>query len=190
MAALRMGGASSMRSVMVQGARRGGMGMQSMYTSGASRQIFSRLSSQTVRNTSTNSNSVLRAAKHASTTGFTLPKTASKATNSNAQSVFRRLFSNTRFRRTADPTPNLNSPPQKSLSLGERLKKLSREYGWSAVGVYFLLSALDFPFCYLFVRTLGTDRIGEWFFFSSSGPALVGRRSSQCLDGNVSAKRT
>ncbi len=25
-----------------------------------------------------------------------------------------------------------------------------------------MLSALDFPFCYLLVRTLGTDRIGEW----------------------------
>ena len=42
------------------------------------------------------------------------------------------------------------------------MKKLSREYGWSALGVYLALSALDFPFCYLLVRTLGTDRIGEW----------------------------
>lgn len=25
-----------------------------------------------------------------------------------------------------------------------------------------MLSALDFPFCYLLVRTLGTDRIGDW----------------------------
>jgi hypothetical protein len=39
------------------------------------------------------------------------------------------------------------------------LKKLSREYGWSAVGVYFALSVLDFPFCFLLVRTVGTDRI-------------------------------
>jgi len=42
------------------------------------------------------------------------------------------------------------------------LRKLSREYGWSALGVYLSLSALDFPFCYLLVRTLGTERIGEW----------------------------
>jgi hypothetical protein len=46
-------------------------------------------------------------------------------------------------------------------SLGAKMKKLSREYGWSAVGVYFFLSALDFPFCYLLVRTVGTDRIGK-----------------------------
>ncbi|KAH6712806.1 hypothetical protein BKA61DRAFT_61708 [Leptodontidium sp. MPI-SDFR-AT-0119] len=68
-----------------------------------------------------------------------------------------------------NPTPNLGSPGGASAaaeaeptSLGGRLKKLSREYGWSAVGVYFLLSAADFPFCYLLVKYLGTDRIGRW----------------------------
>ncbi|KAI1616402.1 hypothetical protein EDD37DRAFT_80256 [Exophiala viscosa] len=54
------------------------------------------------------------------------------------------------------------SPPEGNLSIRDRLKKLSREYGWSAVGVYLALSALDFPFCFLAVRTLGTDRIGRW----------------------------
>ena len=58
-----------------------------------------------------------------------------------------------------DPTANLGSPPA---SLSQRLKKLSREYGWSALGVYIALSALDFPFCFLAVRWLGTDRIGHW----------------------------
>ncbi|GAB7365250.1 hypothetical protein MBLNU230_g6334t1 [Neophaeotheca triangularis] len=29
------------------------------------------------------------------------------------------------------------------------------------MGVYLLLSALDFPFCFLAVRLLGTDRIGQ-----------------------------
>lgn len=50
--------------------------------------------------------------------------------------------------------------PEK-LSLSQRIKKLSKEYGWTAVGVYFGLSLLDFPFCFLLVRTLGTDRIGK-----------------------------
>ncbi|EXJ77462.1 hypothetical protein A1O3_09688 [Capronia epimyces CBS 606.96] len=54
------------------------------------------------------------------------------------------------------------SGPQEKLSLSQRLKKLSREYGWSALGVYLLLTALDFPFCFLAVRLLGTDRIGHW----------------------------
>lgn len=81
-----------------------------------------------------------------------------------------RPFHSSRARRNGkpvspDPTPNLHSPkgtaeaePQ---SLGAKMRKLSREYGWSALGVYFALTALDFPFCYLFVRQMGTDRIGE-----------------------------
>lgn len=60
-----------------------------------------------------------------------------------------------------NPTPNLGSP-EPSLSLTQRLRKLSREYGWSALGVYLLLAAVDFPFCFLAVRWLGTDRIGHW----------------------------
>jgi len=53
------------------------------------------------------------------------------------------------------------SIPEGSLSISQRLKKLSREYGWSAVGVYLALSVLDFPFCFLLVRTIGTDKIAE-----------------------------
>ncbi|MCJ1295150.1 hypothetical protein MMC34_006711 [Xylographa carneopallida] len=60
-----------------------------------------------------------------------------------------------------DPTPNLNSP-EPSLTLSQRMRKLSREYGWSAVGVYLLLTAIDFPFCFIAVRAIGTERIGEW----------------------------
>lgn len=42
------------------------------------------------------------------------------------------------------------------------MRKLSREYGWTVVGVYGLLSVLDFPLCYLAVKLLGTDRIGRY----------------------------
>lgn len=48
-----------------------------------------------------------------------------------------------------------------NLSLSARLKKLSREYGWAAVGVYLGLSVLDFPFCFLLVRVVGTEKIGQ-----------------------------
>lgn len=50
-------------------------------------------------------------------------------------------------------------------TLGARMKRLSREYGWTAVGVYAALSALDFPFCYALVSVLGTDRIGKFGIF-------------------------
>lgn len=49
---------------------------------------------------------------------------------------------------------------EESLSLSARLRKLSREYGWAAAGVYLGLSVLDFPFCFLLVQWAGTERIG------------------------------
>lgn len=51
------------------------------------------------------------------------------------------------------------SKPAQSVS--DRFKELSRKYGWAAVGVYLGLSVLDFPFCFLAVRLVGPDRIGE-----------------------------
>lgn len=42
------------------------------------------------------------------------------------------------------------------------MRKLSREYGYAALGVYLALTALDLPFCYLAVSYLGTERIGHW----------------------------
>ncbi len=42
------------------------------------------------------------------------------------------------------------------------MRKLSREYGWTALGVYLALSALDFPFCFAAVRLLGIERIGHY----------------------------
>lgn len=72
-------------------------------------------------------------------------------------------LSNKRFQSTIPPPQPLNrSSPESSLSLTQRMRKLSREYGWSALGVYLLLTTLDFPLCFLGVRWLGTDRIGHW----------------------------
>jgi hypothetical protein len=99
-----------------------------------------------------------------SSTGFTFTSNARPSPSSNILNRIRslRFFHNTRARRSAAAGGATEEPT----TLGGRLKKLSREYGWSALGVYLMLSALDFPFCYLLVRTLGTDRIGEWDFFS------------------------
>ncbi|KAF7536693.1 hypothetical protein G7Z17_g13001 [Cylindrodendrum hubeiense] len=41
------------------------------------------------------------------------------------------------------------------------LKKLIKEYGWVTLGVYIGLTVLDFPFCFLFVRAVGTEAIGK-----------------------------
>ena len=83
------------------------------------------------------------------------------------RSALARRFRSLRFNsdkpppRHHDPTPHLGSPDP-APSLSQKLKQLSREYGWAALGVYLALSALDFPVCFLAVRLLGTDRIGRY----------------------------
>ncbi|OXV09878.1 hypothetical protein Egran_02359 [Elaphomyces granulatus] len=70
------------------------------------------------------------------------------------------------LRRLHSSKPSPSSPAASSQSgshsLSQRLRKLFREYGWSALGVYLLLSALDFPFCFAAVRLLGVERIGHY----------------------------
>ncbi len=73
----------------------------------------------------------------------------------------KRPFHSSRPRRAEAAPKDGNAAPAESLSLSARLKKLSREYGWTAVGVYLSLSVLDFPFCFLLVRVVGTEKIGE-----------------------------
>lgn len=79
----------------------------------------------------------------------------------------KRSFHSSKSRRSTKNSAKdpLEDIPEAKLTISQRLKKLSREYGWTAVGVYLALSVLDFPFCFLLVRTVGTDRIAraeEW----------------------------
>ncbi|KAF7595408.1 hypothetical protein BBP40_006028 [Aspergillus hancockii] len=67
------------------------------------------------------------------------------------------------LRRTFHSSRSKSSPqPEQSGSFSQRLKALSREYGWSALGVYLLLSAMDFPICFAAVRLLGEEQIGQY----------------------------
>lgn len=112
----------------------------------------SRLSSSPISFTSAFTHNYIRS---------TLQLPSKQTPTSYPSSIFRRLFTrSTRRRQTPPGTTNAGSKANESLSLSQRLKKLSREYGWSAVGVYLALSALDFPFCYLLVNSLGVERIG------------------------------
>jgi hypothetical protein len=83
------------------------------------------------------------------------------------RSALGRRFRSLRFKsdkpntQSHNPTPHLGSP-EPAPSISQRFKQLSREYGWTAVAVYFGLSLIDFPFCFLAVRLLGTDRIGHY----------------------------
>lgn len=73
-----------------------------------------------------------------------------------------RSFHSSRTRLNTKPS-NPAATEAEPTTLSGRMRKLSREYGWSALGVYLGLTALDFPFCYLLVRYLGTDKIGMVF---------------------------
>ncbi|KAJ5560075.1 hypothetical protein N7513_002474 [Penicillium frequentans] len=57
---------------------------------------------------------------------------------------------------------NASEASKEGGSVSQRLRKLSREYGWAALGVYLTLSALDFPICFAAVRLLGPERIGHY----------------------------
>lgn len=41
------------------------------------------------------------------------------------------------------------------------MKDMSRKYGWTVVGIYLGLSALDFPLCFFAVKLFGPERIGK-----------------------------
>lgn len=69
---------------------------------------------------------------------------------------------NTRRTNSSSSTSNSNTSAKEDNSLSQRLRTLSREYGWAALGVYLGLSALDFPVCFVAVRLLGVERIGYW----------------------------
>ncbi|KIX92222.1 uncharacterized protein Z520_12103 [Fonsecaea multimorphosa CBS 102226] len=63
---------------------------------------------------------------------------------------------------TSSSSSSSSATTNQKPSIKERLKTMSREYGWTAVGVYLALSALDFPFCFLAVRLIGTETIGHY----------------------------
>ncbi|KXT06858.1 hypothetical protein AC578_7231 [Pseudocercospora eumusae] len=75
--------------------------------------------------------------------------------------------------------------PKAKRSLSERMKDMSRKYGWTVTGIYLGLSVLDFPFCFLAVRWFGAERIagvehaivdGFWDIVEKVIPSLTERR--------------
>lgn len=88
------------------------------------------------------------------------PSAVSRTAQGLPQRTQRRTFNWTWSRRSGGGG-NGKGAEAEPQSLSARLRKLSREYGWAALGVYLGLSVLDFPFCFLLVRMVGTDRIAE-----------------------------
>lgn len=64
-----------------------------------------------------------------------------------------------RFTSTTTPNPQSNLPPDATLS--QRLKHLIKSYGWYALGVYLVLSALDFGVAFVGVNLLGAEYVSH-----------------------------
>jgi hypothetical protein len=58
------------------------------------------------------------------------------------------------------PESDPDEPPKKA-TIRERLRFLSRRYGWWALGVYLLASLVDFSLTFLAIHMLGADHIRE-----------------------------
>ncbi|VVT44500.1 uncharacterized protein SAPINGB_P000437 [Magnusiomyces paraingens] len=62
-----------------------------------------------------------------------------------------------RFASTATPPPSSSQQPPK-----KGIKALMAKYGYSALGVYLGLSAVDLPLSFLFVHSVGPERMEAW----------------------------
>ncbi|KAF5351818.1 hypothetical protein D9756_007375 [Leucocoprinus leucothites] len=58
------------------------------------------------------------------------------------------------------PNPSSNSLPQNA-TLSQRLKHLIKSYGWYALGVYLILSALDFGVAFVGINLLGAEYVSR-----------------------------
>lgn len=73
-----------------------------------------------------------------------------------------RLFHHVPARLTATPPPHNDpgSPLPPDATLSQRLSHLIKSYGWYALGVYLVLSALDFTVAFAGINLLGADQVG------------------------------
>lgn len=91
---------------------------------------------------------------------------ASTLTNTPRQATSR-LFHHFPARLTNSPiTPRSPSPDPRSMlpmnaSLSQRLKHLIKSYGWYALGVYIVLSAVDFGVAFAGVNLLGAEYVSH-----------------------------
>lgn len=83
--------------------------------------------------------------------------TSSIRSNNTAKASDSKSFSTNSANAEAE-TEDSDAPPPKA-SLRERLKFLTRRYGWWALGVYLAASTVDFSLTFLAIHLLGADHI-------------------------------
>ncbi|KAG0703226.1 hypothetical protein DFH29DRAFT_917740 [Suillus ampliporus] len=74
-----------------------------------------------------------------------------------------RLFHHVPARLTSTPPPQNDprSPLPPDATLSQRLKHLIKSYGWYALGVYLVLSALDFTVAFAGINLLGAEQVAS-----------------------------
>ncbi|KAI0371135.1 hypothetical protein BV20DRAFT_1043467 [Pilatotrama ljubarskyi] len=81
-----------------------------------------------------------------------------------------RPFSHFPARLSSSPPPSPRSPPEEpepsyslppNASLTQRLKHLIKSYGWYALGVYVILSTVDFTIAFAAVNVLGAEHVSK-----------------------------
>lgn len=81
-----------------------------------------------------------------------------------------RMFSYSPLRRNISPQPkqegntensssSRSNSPEPNLSLSQRLKTLIKSYGWYALGVYLVLSAVDFGIAFAAINIIGAAQV-------------------------------
>lgn len=57
--------------------------------------------------------------------------------------------------------PRLITPPPPDATVSQRLKHLVKSYGWYALGVYLVFSALDFTVAFVGIKLLGAEQVSQ-----------------------------
>ncbi|KAJ8522742.1 hypothetical protein ONZ45_g748 [Pleurotus djamor] len=82
------------------------------------------------------------------------------------QSSSNRLFTRFPARLTSrspspPPSPQLHPSLPPDASMSQRLKHLIKSYGWYALGVYLILSALDFGVAFVGIQLIGAEHVSR-----------------------------
>lgn len=80
-----------------------------------------------------------------------------------------RLFSHFPARLSSSPHPSSELPPNATLS--QRLKHLIKSYGWYALGVYTVLSVVDFGVAFAGINLIGAQQVAQ--FTASAKEAVL-----------------
>lgn len=72
-----------------------------------------------------------------------------------------RYFHHTQPRLSSNPNGRQHEKSESELTFSQRLKHLIKSYGWYALGVYFLISTIDFGVAFAAVNLIGAEHVSR-----------------------------